>query len=544
MTVLTLNRKELEKKVGKIDKKMEETISMLGFPVEEIKDDEVSIEIFPNRPDALSMPGFARALQFYLGKKKPYEFKVHKPEKSYEVKIEKPEKKWPYAVCAIVKNLKFDDEKIKELIDIQEKLTLTIGRKRKKLGLGVYPLEQLKLPITYTAKNPEDIKFQPLEFPKEIIGRQILSQHPTGREYGHLIESWEKFPVFIDANNEILSMPPIINSHKTGKVKENTTDLFVECTGNNLAFIKKALHIMVTALSDMGGEVYQMKILDEAEKKSFLTPNFDSEEMKFKIENINKTLGLDLKEKDMKKLLEKMGIGYEKGKAIIPAYRIDILHWIDLAEEIAIAYGYDKFEPEIPKISTIAKEDQISVFKSTSAEILVGLGLQEVSSYHLTTKESIKNVCPAFKEFIEVEESKTEYNILRPDLLTNLLKILHQNSDSAYPQKIFEIGRVFSLNDKSETGVQEKEKLAVAITHETANFTELKQILDYFLRMIEKEYKIIPENNPAFIDGRAGKILINNKNIGIIGEISPRVLKDCKIKMPVAAFELEFENLA
>ena len=266
--------------------------------------------------------------------------------------------------------------------------------------------------------------------------------------------------------------------------------------------------------------------------------------MKFRLEDINKTLGLDLKEKDIKKLLEKMGIGYEKGKAIIPAYRIDILHWIDMAEEIAIAYGYDKFEPEIPKISTIAQEDKLSVFKSKSEEILAGLGLQEVSSYHLTTKENIKNAYPAFKEFIEVEESKTEYNILRPDLLTNLLRILYQNSDSAYPQKIFEIGRVFLLYDKSETGVQEKEKLAVAITHETANFTELKQILDYFLSMIGQEYKIVPENNPAFIDGRAGKILINNKDIGIIGEISPRVLKDCKIKMPVAVFELEIEKLA
>ena len=548
MTVLTLNRKELEKKVGKIDKTMQEKIIMMGFTIEDINENEISIEVYPNRPDVLSMSGFSRTLLSYLGKKKPSEFKVHKPEKDYEVKIDKSiDKVKPYmnlndssklrTCCAIVKNLKFDDEKIKEIIDIQEKLHLTLGRKRKKLAIGIYPLEQIKLPITFCAKKPNDIKFLPLESAREMTGLQILSGHPKGREYAPLLEGQDYFPLFIDGNGEVLSMPPIINSHKTGKISSSTKEVFIECSGFNVEYLKKTINIIVCALSDMGGEIYQMKLNDG--KNSVLSPNLENQEMKFKIEDVNKTLGLDLKEIEVKKLLEKMGFGYEKEKAIVPPYRTDILHWIDLTEEIGIAYGYDNFIAEIPQISTIAKEDGFSVFKRTVSEILIGLGLAEVSSYHLTNKEEIVKVHPNFKNFIEVEESKTEYSVLRPDLLSNTMKIFYQNSDSAYPQRIFEIGRVFAKDEKSETGISEKERLSIALINENANYTELKQILDYLFRMLGKEYHIENSSGDSYIEGRCGKIISEGKEIGLIGEISPEVLKNCKIKMPTVALEID-----
>ena len=104
------------------------------------------------------------------------------------------------------------------MIDIKEKLHASYGRNRKKLAIGIYPLETIKLPIKYLAKKPEDIKFIPLESQREMNARQILSQHPAGREYGDLLKHAEVFPIFEDANKEILSMPPIINSQKTGKI--------------------------------------------------------------------------------------------------------------------------------------------------------------------------------------------------------------------------------------------------------------------------------------------------------------------------------------
>ncbi len=551
MAVINLNRKELEKAIGKINPEMENKISMFGTPVEFVNDNEIGIEIFPNRPDLLSLQGFVRALSAFLEKKSGLrEYNVEKSEKDHKVTIDKSVKKVrPFTACAIVKNLKFNEEKIKEIIDIQEKLHLTFGRERKKLAIGIYPLEKIKLPIKYLAKKPEEIKFQPLDFPKEINGRQILSQHPTGRAYAHLLKDYELFPIFEDADGEVLSMPPIINSEKTGKITENTKDIFIECSGFNLNYLKKTLNIIVCSLADLGGRIYAMEINDEGEKKKYLSPDLEPEKMPFLVDNINKTLGLNLSEKEIKKYFEKMGIGYEKDKAqniaIIPAYRTDILHEIDLAEEAAIAYGYDNFIPEIPKISTIAKEDGISILKKKITELLVGLNMLETSGYHLTTKE-VQYKSLGFKEYkdmIEVLDSKTENNILRNSLLSQSIKILSENSDVAYPQRIFELGKVFKSNDKQETGIEEKENLCISLCHEKANFTEIKQILDYLSRMLDFKYEIKEAEHPAFIAGRCGEIIINKKSAGILGEIAPFVLKNSKIKMPVASLEMNFESL-
>jgi len=517
---------------------------MLGTPVEEVTESEISVEVFPNRPDLLSLQGFARALNTFLKKPEYKTYKVEKPEKDYKVIIDKSVKKVrPYTACAIVKNLNLNDEKIKELIEIQEKLHGSYGRNRKKLAIGIYPLEAIKLPIKFLAKKPEDIKFQPLESRKEMTGRQILSQHPTGREYGDLLKNAEVFPIFQDANKEILSMPPIINSEKTGKVSEKTKAVFIECSGFHPEYLKKTLNMIVTAMADMGGKIYSMEIQDD---KKELSPNLEPEKMNFSIENLNKTLGLELSEKEIKNLFAKMGIGYEKNTAMIPPYRTDILHEIDLAEEVAIAYGYDNFEPEIPQISTIGQEDKTAILKRKISEILAGLNLLEISTYHLSTKEKqFKNM--NIKEFkpmmIEVEDSKTENNILRHSLLANSIAILAENSDAAYPQKIFETGKVFKHSNTSDTGVEETEKLCISLCHEKANFTEVKQILDYLTRMLDKKYEIKESENPSYIEGRTGEILINNKLAGIIGEVKPIILKNNRIKMPVASLEINLNSL-
>ena len=555
MTILTLNRKQLEKRIGKITAELEKKIIDMGTPIEEVTDSEVSVEVFPNRPDLLSMENFARAINQFNGKRKIANFKINKPEKDYVVTIDKSVKAVrPHTVCVIIKKMKFNEEKIKEIVDIQEKLHNSIGRKRQKLAIGIYPLDKIALPIRFVGRKPEEIKFQPLESAKEMTGRQILRGHPTGREYAHLLEEADVFPIFVDAKDEILSMPPIINSEKTGRIDDSTKDIFIECSGHNLAYLKKCLNIIVANLSEMGGKIYAMNIKD-SKNGNFVSPNMSLEELKFEIKDIEKTLGIELSEKNVKNYLIRMGIGYEnrsgKSVALIPAYRADILHWIDLSEEIAIAYGYDNFVSEVPNISTIAYESSIDKTKRTIGNILAGLGLLETSSFHLTTKKNIKKMYYDFSDFIEVEESKTERNILRIDMLTNLLQIVSENSDAAYPQKIFEMGRVFSRCENMEvggrrsevgcyeTGVLEEERLAIGLINESVNFTELKQILDYLFKMLDIEYSIEPVENSNYIIGRCGKIIVDDKEIGFIGEIAPRVLKNWKIRMPVVALEIK-----
>ena len=543
MATIKIPRKEFEKHL-KLTKEIEEQIPQMGVALEKVDENEIEIEVTANRPDLYSLQGFMRAFLAFIGKKTGLkEYKVNKPEKDFQVTIEPSLKEIrPFTACAIVKNFKFDDDKIKEIIDIQEKLHTTFGRNRRKIAIGIYPLEKIKLPIRFQALAPKDIKFQPLESPKEMNGLQILQQHPTGRDYAPLLEGKDKFTIFIDENTEILSMPPIINSHKTGKVSESTRDIFIECSGFDFEALNKTLNILVTMLAEMGGEIYQMNLIYGKDKR--VTPDLEPEKMKISLESVNKLLGLELKESEIKGLLEKMGHNYNKDKtADIPAWRTDIMHEVDLIEDIAIAYGYNNFAPEIPQIATIGEIASIESLKKKIADILLGLGITETLTYHLNTQDEIKKLNK--KPEVEVEDSKTEYKYLRSDLLSQSLGVLSQNVDSSYPQKVFETGVVFKKDStgKSETGIKESEKLAIALVSPTTGFTEIKQTLDYLMRMLNKEYSLETGNNSFFIDGRCAKILVDNKEIGNLGEILPQTLSNLKIKMPVAALEIDIEAL-
>lgn len=547
MTILTVDKKEFERKVGKVTPELENKITDMGTPIEDVTDSELSVEVFPNRPDLLSLGNFARAVNQFNGKEKIASFKINEPEKNYEVIIEKSVKAVrPYTVCAIVKKMKFNNEKIKEIVDLQEKMHNSIGRKRKKIAIGIYPLDKITLPIRFVGRKPEDIKFLPLESKKEMNGKQILRSHPTGREYAHLLEGAEVFPIFIDAKNEILSMPPIINSEKTGRINESTKELFIECSGHNLAYLKKCMNIILSSIYDMGGKIYSMRIKDSV-NGGFTSPDMKPVDLEFKIKDIEKTLGVELSEKDIRNYLSRMGIGYVNrgGKSIaqIPCYRADILHWIDLSEEIAIAYGYENFEAVIPEISTIAQEDKMEIQKKIIGNILAGCGLLETSTFHITSKSNIKKMHYDFKDFIELEDSKTERDVLRMDLITNLLQIASENSDAAYPQKIFEMGRVFSKDEDSETGIRESERLAISMIDEKISFTELKQVVDYMFKMLGIKYSIENVENSDYIIGRCGKIIVDDKEIGFIGEIAPRVLKNWKIKLPMTSMEIGLDFL-
>ena len=408
----------------------------------------------------------------------------------------------------------------------------------KKMALGIYPLDNIKLPIDYLAIEPDKIKFKPLEANKEMSGLEILQRHPTGKEYAHLLKGKIKFPVFMDSNKKILSMPPIINSEETGRVNEKTKDIFVECSGFDEKILEKCLNIIVTTLADMGGKIYKMKVGTK------VFPQLKNEKRTLSLKNTNKLLGLDLKEKELKALIEKMGHNFLGNDVEIASWRTDILHEVDLIEDVAIAYGYDNLQPVIPKISTIGAEDSREAIKRKISDLLIGLGLLEVSNYHLTRKEDQFSNMGILekneKKVVELSDSKTDYSLLRKDLTHYLLKIISENSDAEYPQKIFETGIVFEFVNGV---INEKEKLAVAVT--PGNLTIVEQILNYLsdnleLNLILKE---IDKNENHFIEGRVGGIYCGDSKIGEIGEIHPKILKNWKIKMPVSLFELDLTEI-
>ena len=549
MPTVTINRKVFEELVGRKlpDEELKDRISMLGTDLEHVDEKEIKVEIFPNRPDMLSEQGFARAFSSFIGvtaglrkyevKKSPYRLIVEDSVK--EVR--------PYTACSIVRNLNFNDERIREIIQIQEKLHTTFGRNRKKVAIGIYPNEKIKYPIYFRALAPQKIKFRPLESNKEMTAKEIIEEHPKGKEYAHLLSGLNKYAVFQDVEDKILSLTPIINSHDTGKINENSKDVFIECSGFDFEACQLCLNIITTALADMGGAVYSLSL--EYGNNHYTSPNLKHKEMSIDLNYVNKILGLELNSSDLDKLLSKMGFSLKKrGKKLyvqIPCYRADIMHQIDFVEDIAIAYGYENFIEEIPQVMTIAEENPFEVFSNKVAYIMTGLGFLETFTYHISSNEKENDMMNAKNRLIEISNAVSiEQNSMRFSMISSLLEVLKDNKHHELPHKLFDIGVTFSHDGESETGVLEEKKAGVVLCDENADYTKIRQILDYILRNLGiEDYKVQDAKNSSFIDGRFAEVYLNGNLIAKLGEINPVVINNWQLQVPVAALEINLSKL-
>ena len=530
MPTITLDKKDLLKQIGKklSDDKLKDRISMLGTDLEQVTKKDITVEVFPNRPDMLSSEGFARALASFIGSKKGLRnYKVNKA--NYKAKVDKKTSKVrPFAIAAIVKGIKFDNASIESLMQLQEKLHATHGRNRKKVSIGVYDLDTIKFPLTYTTKE-SSFRFTPLETNRELTLNQILNTHPKGRDYKHLLEEFKEYPIWIDAKGQVLSMPPIVNSEET-KVNKKTKNVFIDVTGLDKRTVEQALNIVVTSLSDRGGKIYSIKVGNET------YPNLKPSKIKLNLGYLNKVLGLNLKDKDVKSLLSRMGLEYKKPFVFVPAYRVDIISEIDLVEDIAIAYGYENFNPEIPNVATVGEEDSFEKFKDKMADILVGFGLLEANSYNLSSKKIQNKIMNTNVSLVELENAlSSEYNVLRAWMIPSLLEVLSKNKHYELPQKIFEVGTVFTPKEVS--------RLGVVLSDSKVDYTVIRQLLDALLSSLGLSYKVDEVKHDSFIAGRVARISVKGKKVAYLGEIHPSVLSNFGLENPVVAFELNLSDL-
>lgn len=541
MPTITLNKKVFEELVGKklSLEKLKDRISMLGTDLEHIEGNEIVVEVFPNRPDMLSEQGFARALSSFIGVKKGLRtYNVGKATK--ELIIKKPIKEWPHSVCCIVKGLNFTDEKIKEVVAIQEKLATTLLRRRKKGGIGLYPIDKISFPITFTSLPRKEVEFAPLGWQESSSVEKILAEHQAGIAYGEIVKDWKYIPVFLDANQKIMSFPPIVNANDLGRVDESTKAVLIEVSGPDESTINTALNIVVSTLADMGGEIEGVKVVDK-EERTF--PNLAPKQMKVTCEYINKHLGLNLNEEECTALLERMGHSYENGIIYYPAYRADILHPVDIAEEVAIAYGYENFTPIIPNVATTASEHPSEVVRKKMIDLLLGLGLSEAETVHLSNENSQnKKMCTDYQLVGLKSCVNSEYNVLRRWLLPSLMEVLSSNLNREYPQKVFTFGRTFKPA-KAETNVDESMSGSIVLCGERFGFTQIKQTMNYLFSLLSLDLKVKERDYPFYIPGRSGELFIGNRSIGHLGEVHPGVITNWGIEHPVSSAEFNFDEV-
>lgn len=549
MPTIKIDKKRLAKLVSRElrEEELSKVFSDMGASLEGINDKEISVEAFANRPDLLSCVGIARAMRYFLSidkNIKKYSAKLVDFDKSkYIVNVDKSVSKVrPYTACAIAKGICFNDELIKEIIQIQEMLHVTFGRKRKKMAIGIYPLEKISLPISYRGEKPKDIIFKPLEANETMNAIELLERHPTGKEYAKLLEGLDLFPCFRDSLGNVLSVPPIVNSDDTGRITKNTTDVFIECSGFDLEYLKAGLSIISCALIDMGARIEQMKIIYP--DFEVITPDLSNKEIDFDISYAQKILGIKLDLMMVKSAFLKMGIGFDQKnkKAIIPPYRFDILSQIDLVEDIAIGVGYDNIPEKIADIYTESSEENSSKIANIIREILIGAGFIEVKNYSLIGAKDIINSNIGMENTVEIENPNTiDYSFMRKRIRPSIFITLAQNKTREFPQSIFEIGRCFEK--KGDRDFIECERLGCAISSKNSDFTKIKQVLDVLFSQLDLRCSIVESCEEGFIKGRAGKIMYGEKEIGSIGEIEPRVISAYGLDMPTSFFELELEIL-
>ena len=507
--------------------------------------DVVKVEITAERVDLLSFPGLVRALKSYIGLEK-YSFPEIK-DGGYSVNVTQNVLDYGnYTICAIVKNLDLDDSKIKEIIDVQEKLHLTYGRKRKSVAIGVYPLEKIKFPITFDAKDPSLIKFIPLDESREMNGSEILEQHPTGKLYSNLVEGKKKYLVFVDYNNNVLSMPPIINSQETGRVTEQTKDLFIECTGTNLSKLKYTISIITEMFRDFGGDVYSITI--NYPNKTIVSPTVDHLKINVSLDYLNKLIGVDVDINKAKELLERMMYSCKivndgQLEVTIPNFRTDVIHVNDIADDFGRAYGFNNITPKNSRVVSVAERDPESIKQENIINTFVGMGFQEVMPFVLSSeKESFDNflINKDLEKYIKLDFSaESSLNIVGNWMLPKLLKVFYNNQHKSFPQKIFACDYVVKKDNSKDVLSQTVLHTACMIANSKISFTEISSVLLGLCNTLGKKLELKKQDYSYYISGRSATVVIDNKVVGTIGEINPDVLLNNNYTNPVCGFEIE-----
>lgn len=546
MPVIEFNKKDFENLLGfEVDEGQLETyfIPAKG-ELEDLTEDLVKVEISDsNRPDLWGVEGIVRELKAHLGLENSltkYNFK----KSEYSVDVSGLKGIRPKASYCVVKNVNMTEDLLVSLINMQEKIAGTFGKKRKEIAIGIFDLDKINgKKLKYFAADKKT-KFVPLTFTQELTLDEILKEHKKGLEFGGLLKDFSKYPLLVDEKNEVLSMPPIINSNNSGRVELDTKNLFVDITGLEQEKVDTALIIFAYAFADRGAEVELVEINYLDENKKYLL-NLKPYEMSFDKSKIYDYLGEEISDDEIKELLERKNYSVDFSNTKInlkyPKYRQDILHPVDVIEDLIIEYGYNILKPEKLNFYTNGKLLKETEFSNLVREICIGMQLQEVVNFTLTSKKKqYENLGAKSIHTVELANPMSEsIAIFREHLLPEVIEFLTKNQHISYPQNIFEYGRTLRVENNK---VVEEDHLFVGLCANKITYTDIKQKLDSFLKTIgatDVQYTAV--DYPFYIVKRSAKVTFKlNEKIfeGVIGELAPKTLLNYGLNMPLACFEI------
>jgi phenylalanyl-tRNA synthetase beta chain len=548
--VITVKLSDLESLLGRklSDEEIYYYLAKLKCEVEALEGDQLTYEANSDRPDLFSVEGLSRALKSWLGIPwQPYRI-IDSTIEGYASKI--PER--PYVALAVVRDLVLSDEAVSQIMQLQEKLTQTYGRGRRKVSIGVYDLKGVKPPIKYELADPDTTRFTPLNETSTMTLREALEKTEKGLIYGYIIKDMKKYPVLKDSEDKILSLVPIINSDDF-KVTPDTREVLIDATGTSLDEVINAVTIMATSVVERSrSRVIEAVKVFYPDGLHVEAPRKSSNSVVVNMEDVNRLLGTSLTVEEASKLLsyfyyEVVAKGENAFVVKPPVYRVDVKSWVDVAEDIAIAYGYERLGSEassLPQHSSIGRKHPIEYYSMRVRDILIGLGFEEVANYMLSSRATQLELLGLEAPMFLVENPKSErFEGVRIWITPQLVETIVENADKASRLAIFEIGDVVLVDPEEETKARVERRVGIAITHDKVTLTDGLA----YVRALLRELGITPlfekHELPGFLAERTAKVIACKGEIGFVGEVDPRILYKLGAKNPIVVAELSLDKV-
>ncbi|KAJ2726524.1 phenylalanine--tRNA ligase subunit beta [Coemansia sp. Benny D115] len=555
---------------------------------------ELKIDIPANRYDLVCYEGITRALNIYLGRESTPNYRVVPGAKLQRITVlEDCARIRPYVVGAILRNVTLTEKRYKSFIDLQDKLHSNLCRMRKLVSIGTHDLDTVEGPFTYEARKPEDIKFVPLDQTEQMDGHRVIEFYQSKdhiKKFLDIIRDSPVFPVVYDSKKTVMSLPPLINGDHS-KITLDTKNIFIEITATDLTKANVALNIILTMFSVYCAEPFTVEPLEVVypDGTTYQYPQFEEQLVKTNTKYLNSIIGIDIERSDIVSLLKKMSLEVvdeekpahgvtkllqsmslgnrasedQEGEITVklPPTRPDILHACDVAEDLAVAYGYNKIPCLQKNEVTVGQRLPLNKLSDLVRKEMAMAGWNEALTFSLCSHDENYKLLRRVDdgtEAVVLENPKTrEYQVCRTTMLPGLLKSLRENKKYPIPFKIFEVSDVVVKNPERERGAQNIRHACALFSSQMAQFEVIQGLLDCIMQALAVPhtkagsntagYYLVEANAPTYLSGRNANVMYVSGagaepiNLGTIGVIHPEVLVNFELNYPVSAFEINIE---
>ena len=375
------------------------------------------------------------------------------------------------------------------------------------------------------------------------------------KPYVDIIRTSPVYPVIYDSKRRVLSLPPIINGNHS-KISEATKNVFIECTATDLTKARITLSVICAAFAQYCAKPHDIEVVEVVKgDKKWLTPELKSRDVRIAVDELNARIGIKITTAEVVQLLRRMGVNSQADKdghhvsVQVPATRSDILHPVDIYEDVAIAYGFDKITKTQPRTLTVGKQQPLNKLTDLLRLQLAQAGYTELLTHGL---------CSHAENFTDLRRRDDgtavtllnpvteEYQVARTTLLPGVLKTLAANKGKfTYPVRLFEVSDVVLKDSTSDVGARNERRLVAIYSNLSSGFEVVHGLVDGIMRALNvpaSAYRIAPSNSdPAFFPGFAVDIFVADEKLGVLGVLHPDVLKKYGHDFPATALEMHIK---